>query len=167
MSKPDKKIIQRLLSLTQRYTLIDKKYIPLLDGGGCTCQNCGTLIANIATVRAENGQVYDIGFDCLETFLINNSLLDSAGVEEYERVKKMIPKILRAAKQIKETIQQNKAINITGILLEKPMFENFFMVDLMLLGLCFSTRFRAMNDEEVGIWVRAIFEKRKNKFIWS
>lgn len=50
---------------------------------------------------------------------------------------------------------------------EKPMFENFFMVDLMLLGLCFSTRFRAMNDEEVGIWVRAIFEKRKNKFIWS
>jgi len=124
MSTIDKRIIQRALPLTQKYNLIGKKYIPLLDGYGCCCQNCGKLIANIATVRAESGKVYDIGFDCLETFLINNSLLDSAGVEEYEKVRKMIPKILRASKQIKETIERNRAINITGILLEKPMFED-------------------------------------------
>lgn len=50
---------------------------------------------------------------------------------------------------------------------EKPMFENFFMMDLILLGLCFSNRFRAMTDEEVGIWVKTIFVNRKNKFIWN
>jgi len=50
---------------------------------------------------------------------------------------------------------------------EKPLFENFFMVDLILLGLCFSTRFRAMTDDEVGIWVEGIFEKGKTKFIWN
>lgn len=50
---------------------------------------------------------------------------------------------------------------------EKPLFENFFMMDLILLGLCFSTRFRAMTDDEVGIWVQAIFEIKKTKFIWS
>jgi hypothetical protein len=50
---------------------------------------------------------------------------------------------------------------------EKPVFENFFMMDLILLGLCFSKSFRGMTDAEVGIWVRAIFVKKKNKFIRS
>ena len=41
---------------------------------------------------------------------------------------------------------------------EKPMFETFFMMDLILLGLCFSNRFRKMNDREVQLWVEGIFE---------
>ena len=41
---------------------------------------------------------------------------------------------------------------------EKPMFETFFMMDLILLGLCFSKRFRGMNDREVQLWVEGIFE---------
>lgn len=50
---------------------------------------------------------------------------------------------------------------------EKPMFENFFMMDLILLGLCFSNKFRAMTDDEVGIWVGGIFTNKKTKFILS
>lgn len=42
---------------------------------------------------------------------------------------------------------------------EKPLFETFFMVDLMLLGLCFSKSFRAMTDAEMRIWVNGIFYK--------
>ena len=48
---------------------------------------------------------------------------------------------------------------------EKPMFETFYMMDLVLLGLCFSNKFRQMNDREVEIWVRGIFSSRKVKKI--
>jgi hypothetical protein len=41
---------------------------------------------------------------------------------------------------------------------EKPMFETFFMMDLILLGLCFSNRFRGMNDREVQLWVEGFFK---------
>lgn len=40
---------------------------------------------------------------------------------------------------------------------EKPMFETFFMMDLIFLGLCFSNKFRNMTDKEIKIWVHGIF----------
>ena len=45
-----KNMIQRKLPLDVLYNLIDKRYISLIDGCGCTCDNCGKLIANIATI---------------------------------------------------------------------------------------------------------------------
>lgn len=120
-----KQIIKRNLPLDVQYTVVDKKYIPLLEGGGCTCDNCGQLIANIATVKSVNG-TFSIGFDCLETFLLNNNLLDGFDLSAYENVKKMIPQCLRFAKKIKETLTNNKAINITGLGFEKPIFSDWF-----------------------------------------
>jgi hypothetical protein len=119
-----KTIIERQLPLNQHYTLIDKKYIPLAESIGTCCDNCGQLIANIATVRNETGTVYDIGFDCLETILINNSLLSGKDIDEYQRVKKMIPKILRFSKLIKETLTTNINANITGIRFEKQSYPS-------------------------------------------
>lgn len=116
-----KAIIERALSLSVRYTLTDKKYIPLENGCGLGCDNCGKLIANIATVRSESGQSYNIGFDCLETLLINNSLLSSGDVEQYEKVKKMIPKVLRFAKTIKEV---KSGHNVTGLLFEAQKYPS-------------------------------------------
>jgi hypothetical protein len=43
---------------------------------------------------------------------------------------------------------------------EKPLFETFFMIDLVLLGLCFSKQFRESTDKEIGQWVNAIFNLR-------
>ena len=40
---------------------------------------------------------------------------------------------------------------------EKPLFETFFMIDLLILGLCFSNKFKSMTDNEVKIWVYGIF----------
>ena len=120
-----KQIIERKVALNQRYHIIDKKFIPLTESCGTCCDNCGQLIANIATVKNDSGQVFTIGFDCLETLLINNALLSAVDIEEYHRIKKMIPKVLRFAKSIKETIANNSNINITGIKFEKPM-EPFF-----------------------------------------
>lgn len=44
---------------------------------------------------------------------------------------------------------------------EKPMFETFFVVDLILLGLCFSKSFRAMSDNDMRIWINGIFYNSK------
>jgi hypothetical protein len=40
---------------------------------------------------------------------------------------------------------------------EKPLFETFYMMDLILIGLCFSTRFRQLTDAEMEYWVKGIF----------
>lgn len=113
-----KNIIKRNLPLDIKYTLINKAYIPVIEGGGYCCDNCGKLIANIATVKTDNGKVFDIGFDCLETLLINNSLLSTNDILEYEKVKKMIPKILRFSKQLKEIITLNNGLD--GFQFERP-----------------------------------------------
>jgi hypothetical protein len=47
---------------------------------------------------------------------------------------------------------------------EKPMFQTFFMMDLILLGLCFSNKFRGMNDLEVHLWVKEIFKSKSLNF---
>lgn len=117
-----KNIIQRNLDLSQKYFLIDKKYIPLENSVGLCCSNCNKLIANIATVRDSKGAVFNIGFDCLETLLINNQLLSGKDILEYERVKKLIPKIIRFAKLVKEVYQNNH--NITGLLFERQTYNS-------------------------------------------
>lgn len=113
-----KAIIQRALPLTEKYSLIDKKYIPLIDGCGTCCDNCGALIANMATVKSESGLIFTIGFDCLETLLINNQLLSGKDIAEYEKVKKMIPKAIRFSKVLKETIELNNGLD--GFRFERP-----------------------------------------------
>ena len=116
-----KTIITRALPLNTKYILVDKMYIPLEQSGGAyCCDNCGKLIANIATVKNEAGKSFNIGFDCFETILINNSLLSTGDVLEYEAAKKMIPKILRFAKTVKETLLLNSN-PITGLFFEKPV----------------------------------------------
>ena len=113
-----KAIIERNLPLNTKYIVTDKKYIPLTESFGCTCDNCNKLIANIATVKNENGKSFNIGFDCLETVLINNSLLSTNDIKEYERVKAMIPKVIRLSKTIKEIIELNNGLD--GLLFERP-----------------------------------------------
>ena len=119
-----KQITKKGLPLNVQYTCIDKKYIALFDGGGCICENCGRAIANIATVKSENG-VYNIGFDCLETFLLNNALLDGFDVAEYEATKKQISQILRLSKSIKKTISESSA-NITGLAFVPQKYKTDF-----------------------------------------
>lgn len=120
-----KTIIQRALPLNTMYFLIGKKYVPIEQSAGAyTCDNCGQIIANIATVKDEAGKVSDIGFDCLESILINNSLLSTGDIEAYEKAKKMIPKLIRFSKVIKERLDANKHINITGIKFEKQSYAS-------------------------------------------
>lgn len=118
-----KKIIQRNLPLDVQYVCTDKKYIPLVNSVGLGCDNCGKLISNIATVKSKNG-TYNIGFDCLETILINNHLVDNFSKEDLEKVKSDINKCIRIGKYISESISNNKNINITGLHFNKPLYKS-------------------------------------------
>lgn len=51
------------------YELISVNYIALVDSIGTTCDNCGRLISNIATVEHISGKQYTIGIDCAKTLL--------------------------------------------------------------------------------------------------
>lgn len=138
-----KAIIQRNLDLSVSYTLIDKKYIPLLDGIGLCCDNCGKLIANIATVKSPNG-THNIGFDCLETVLINNKLLEGKGIVEYERYKAHLPLYIKRAKEIAETITEHnntKVNKITALLFDVTQFQDWYQNDERMCYLTFYYQF--------------------------
>ncbi len=63
-----KTVIQRNLDLTKVYSLEGVSYIPLIEGGGTCCDNCGKLISNIAHLKSE-GKSFYVGLDCMDTLL--------------------------------------------------------------------------------------------------
>lgn len=103
-----KNIIQRNLSLAQKYKLNGVSYIPVLDGGGCCCDNCGRLIANIADITGENDKKrYSIGLDCLDTLLENNDLLNSEDYFKYQYSDKpAIQQAVSLRNKIKKNLKQ-------------------------------------------------------------
>jgi hypothetical protein len=46
---------------------------------------------------------------------------------------------------------------------EKPMVETFFMMDLILMGLCFSKPFRMMTDQDIKYWIKGVFAVRRKR----
>lgn len=121
-----KRIIQRALPLSQKYTLISTNYISLVDGYGCACDNCGKLIANMATVKGDDNKYYTIGLDCLETFLINNNILDGKSIEQFKIVKKSLPKVVSVREQIKTFLKANTFI--TGVKIEN-LFDSWITIN--------------------------------------
>lgn len=117
-----KNIIERNLALDRMYVIIDKKYIPL-EHSTAFCNNCGKPIANIATVKDDQGNVFNVGFDCMETLLMNNQLLSQADIDDYLRIKPMIPKIIRFAKQVRA---QSNVTNVTGLRFEEQLGGDYF-----------------------------------------
>jgi hypothetical protein len=87
---------------------------------GCTCDNCGKLIANIANVKGESSaKFHSIGFDCLETFLINNNILDQKGTEHYQQVvKKSVAKVKKIRETIKDFLKANPFIDAVELELQ-------------------------------------------------
>jgi hypothetical protein len=62
-----KKTIKRNLPIDTTYTLVESFYRSLEDGG-CSCDNCGRLISNIAVVKDNTrGVQYNVGMDCAGT----------------------------------------------------------------------------------------------------
>lgn len=82
------------------YTKLGVKYIALIDGGGCTCDNCGRLISNMVTVRNEDeNKQYTIGQDCAKNLFSedeNNQI--NKEIKNYISDQKRIAKAAEHAK---------------------------------------------------------------------
>ncbi len=103
----DSKQVRRYnLPLDHRYTLISIDYLgSLLDGGSSSCENCGKLIVNVATVKTETGNSYRIGLDCAETL----SFTDNTTYWKIKEAVALHAKILKWVRTTKEA-QKTKTV---------------------------------------------------------
>lgn len=114
------RIIERALPLNDNYTFISAKYSPIIDGEACTCDNCGKLISNIATIKNDAGNTFNIGLDCAETLttLKNNpefSLHFKTAISEGKRIRSKI-------------VSHLKKNNITGCYIYTNTEKEIFVV---------------------------------------
>jgi len=137
-----KNITQRRLPLNVTYTLINKQYVSILDGYGCSCDNCGKLIANIATINS-NGKSYNIGFDCLDTILLNNAVLSQIDIQDYQAYKVALNKVMKLIKRIKEVLKTNTSVS--GIRFEKCTYKTDYHTFYWVHG---SSNISRDNDNE-------------------
>lgn len=135
-----KKIIERNLPLNTKYDLIGVSYISL-EEGGCMCNNCGKLIANIATIKSEKS-VYHIGLDCLDSILENNNLLNDSDYFKYQYSDKTA---IQKAKSLRSKILKGIKEN-----------ENF-VAELRVLNNCFGFSFYIKNGQNLN---GKIFDKQ-------
>lgn len=88
------------------YTKISAVYISLMDGQGCTCDNCGRLIANIVKVKNEDtAKFYTIGQDCAKNLFSE---------EQNKKIDQEIKEGIRTAKYEAERLKReiwNEAYN--------------------------------------------------------
>ena len=163
-----KKIIQRNLPLDVKYNLIDKKYISLIDGSGTCCANCNKPIANIATVKGGD-KTYNIGFDCLETLLINTKLLDGESIENYNQFKKSLPTFLKRAKEINETVDLWKGRNFKidyievevndfykGLEYYKPNEQKYLTYYICVMGKRFNSNFQIKSSSNIKDFIEVL-----------
>jgi hypothetical protein len=100
------------------YRYVSSTYISIMDGMGCTCDNCGRLIANMVTVESDTSKKYIIGQDCAKTLFsedLNKKILSNIKAEK--RRKEQAP-ILEAkekrTKALNELLQASNAAGITN-----------------------------------------------------
>ena len=121
-----KAIIQRALPHSSVYTFISASYVPLMDGIGCTCENCGKLIANLVTVENESGKRFVIGSDCADTLTSLKSDVKWVLTGQYA---------FNEGRQLRAKIQKNlKENKISGVHIYTCTEGNKFIVFDIIKG---------------------------------
>lgn len=133
-----KNIIQRALPLNQQYDVLYIIHSSVEDGNACGCDNCGRLISNIAAIKGQKGDQYNIGLDCLDTILQNNrQLLTSESYFKYmfsdkpaiQRAKSLRAKIIKKQKEndsYKATLHINEEKKRFGFYFEQARKDGSF-----------------------------------------
>jgi len=112
-----KNIIQRNLDLSKEYFFVSSKYISLIDGNGCTCDNCNKLISNIVTIKDNEGKFYNVGSDCADTLQsLQNDYNYFLNKDNFNEGKQLRAKFLKA---IKNNLIKSLKINEDYLLFER------------------------------------------------
>lgn len=103
------------------YNLVDVYYGSLESGGYC-CDNCGNLIANIATVKSNTtGKQYNIGLDCAETILTYNSAYAWYQIKELQKEHNRKLRFIRELKKSVVIVFSEEKNNDTFWTYDKPV----------------------------------------------
>lgn len=79
-----KTLIERNLPFNRQYIYLSITKGNILDGQCTCCDNCGTLIANMVTVKdKESGKTYTIGTDCAETLSKAKCLYNNGNATDF------------------------------------------------------------------------------------
>jgi len=102
------KATQGNLPINTKYKIIN--VTALGDFEFTTCENCGKIIRNVATVEDLNGHRYDIGLDCAETLTteLGNYSLSELQLMEAKKEVNRIRRFIRLLKQSKTIIINEK-----------------------------------------------------------
>lgn len=90
-------MIRRNLQIDKNYILIDSYYTGGLENGGLHCANCNRVITNIAVIKDNENNVFNVGVDCAES-LTNIEGLDNINAE-FSEMKAIRTKINKAVKK--------------------------------------------------------------------
>lgn len=107
-----------------KYTKTGTNYISLIDGNGCTCDNCGRLIANMVYVQHESGKRFNIGQDCAKTLFDAhvNKEIDTAIKSEKRRQEYEVKRAERAKRDaaLSEFMTESRAAGIDNSNINEP-----------------------------------------------
>lgn len=101
------------LSITQKYTLIESYYLSIENG--CTCDNCGKIITNVAKVQGNDSKFYFVGLDCASTLTGIKGDFDFVYIHKanFNQAKQARAKVLKVIKDIKASGKNHKVELIT------------------------------------------------------
>lgn len=115
-----KKVIQYRLPHSDIYTLTNIQYSGIEDGMACTCDNCGRLITNIANIKNNKGEKFNVGLDCAET------LTGIGNTEDFEYAKINMREAIKLCKIIKE-MHENETLKVKEINRDNNFFTFSFI----------------------------------------
>lgn len=109
-----KKLIERNLKFSNKYTYIGLKRGSVIDGNGTICDNCGKLISNIVHIIQNDTKVhYYIGTDCSDTLAEAKCLFNNGYSTDYQCDIYGFNKVKRVVSEINKGKQAvNNGINI-------------------------------------------------------
>lgn len=126
-----KRIIQRNLDLSKKYTLVGVTHTPVIDGCGSACENCGRAIANIATIKDQSGSTYLVGLDCLDSILETTRIFTEDSAFQY----RFLEAALSKAKSLRAKILKNR-----------KKYGNDFRFKIYESNVCFGFDFYVKNS---------------------
>lgn len=92
----------------QEYELINVCMQTVENGIPYTCDDCGRIIFNIATIKGKSdGKNYIVGLSCVKKLLNKSIYFDLENMFEYERQESEYRKAINALKWLKEKEEKN------------------------------------------------------------
>ena len=99
---------------TQEYTLVNVCMQTKENGTPMTCDDCGRLIFNIATIKGKSdGQTYNVGLSCVKKLLDKSIYFDLETKWELERKECEWKQAMNTLKRLQKYDRENEGLEVS------------------------------------------------------